>query len=446
MKIKAVKFTCLVAMFVFALASLLPSQSLFEQATGKDEEKPYELNGYLRGTLFVGKVPEKNSMEIKSGYGEASLKLRLRKQDFGDAFAEVRFRRGHEFQKTVSEIYLREAYVNAYAGPFDFRIGHQVVVWGRADGWNPTDNITPRNMLIRSPDEDDRRLANFLIRSYYNLHPVRLEAIWIPVYSPSYIPTDLVPFPAGIVLGEPDYPDMKMKNSAFALRLNMELPAIDGSISYFNGHNPMPGIMAEVPDIMTPDVVLNVFHKSYRMHIIGADFSTVVAGSWGLRGEMAYRRSHQDYKMFIHIPNPDLQYVLGLDKELGKNFSLIFQYIGRYVFDFEELEMPQNPAEIPSYEIALKNRLISFQQYKVSHSLSCRAAWELMNELLSIEVFGLVNFTSNETLFRPKMTYDIADALTFSLGAELYSGPDDTLFGLVDSTLSAVFMELKASF
>jgi hypothetical protein len=57
-----------------------------------------------------------------------------------------------------------------------------------------------------------------------------------------------------------------------------------------------------------------------------------------------------------------------------------------------------------------------------------------------------VNFTSNETLFRPKLTYDIADALTFTLGAELYSGPDDTLFGLVDSTLSAAFVELKASF
>ena len=208
----------------------------------------------------------------------------------------------------------------------------------------------------------------------------------------------------------------------------------------------MPGIRAEVPEVIVPNLALNVFHKSYRMHTVGADFSTVVAGSWGLRGEVAYRRPYEDYKKFIHIPNPDLQYVVGLDKEIVKNFNLIFQYIGRYVFNFEELVKPTNPADFPSYEIALKNRLISFQQYEVSHSLSCRAAWELMNDLLSIEAFGLVNFTSNETLFRPKMTYDIADALTFALGAELYSGPDDTLFGLVDSTLSAVFVELKASF
>jgi hypothetical protein len=116
------------------------------------------------------------------------------------------------------------------------------------------------------------------------------------------------------------------------------------------------------------------------------------------------------------------------------------------VFDFQELGIPIQPAEFPLFEIEGKNRLISFQQYKISHSLSCRAAWELMNELLSVEAFGLVNFTSNEGLLRLKMTYDIADALVFTLGTELYSGPEDTLFGLVDRALSAVFVEMKASF
>ncbi len=446
MRLKLPSIVFLVISCFFLLSSSLSAQSLFEKATSSKEEKPYELNGYLRGTLYVGKVPDRNDAEIKSGYGEASLKLRLRKQDFGDAFAEVRFRRGHEFRKNISEINLREAYVNAYLGFFDFRIGHQIVVWGRADGWNPTDNITPRNMLIRSPDEDDRRLANFLIRSHYNRHPIRFEAIWVPSYSPSYIPTDLISFPPGITLGDPVYPDSRLKNSAFAFRLNLELPSIDGSLSYFNGHNPLPGLTADFPEILTNEVILNVFHKSYRIHIIGGDFSTVVAGSFGLRGELAFRIPHQDHKEHMHVPNPDLQYVVGIDKELVENFSVIFQYIGRYVFDFSELEEPSTPYERLRYVIARKNRLITFQQYDLSHSFSCRAAWDLLNETMTIEAFGMVNFTSNEILFRPKMSYDVADALTFSLGAELYSGPDDTLFELIDSTLNAVFMELKASF
>jgi hypothetical protein len=447
MKIKLPGIVFLSVSFLFLLSSSIFGQSLFEEATSTEESaKSYELNGYLRGTFFLGKVPDTNDAEVKSGYGEASLKLKFRKQDFGDAFAEVRFRRGHEFQKTVSEINLREAYVNAFLGAFDFRIGHQVVVWGRTDGWNPTDNITPKNMLVRSPDEDDRRLGNFLIRSYYNRHPLRFEAIWVPSYSSSYIPTDLIAFPAEIVLAGPDYPDMRLENSTFAFRLNLELPSIDGSLSYFNGHNPMPGISADFSEVSTNGVFPTVFQKSYRMHIIGGDFSTVVAGSLGLRGEVALRIPHEDYKESIHIPNPDLQYVVGIDRELLENFSLILQYIGRFVFDYSDLEQPKTPFERIRYVIALKNRLISFQQYRLSHSFSCRAAWELMNEIMTLEAFGMVNFTSREVLFRPKMSYDIADALTFTLGAELYSGPDDTLFELIDSTLNSVFVELKASF
>ncbi len=365
-------------------SSLLHSQSLFEDAEAgqKKEEKPYELNGYLRSVLFVGKVPDVNEAELKSGYGEADLKLKVRKQSFGDALAEIRFRRGYEFQKSVSEINLREAYVNVYAGPLDLRIGHQIVVWGRADGLNPTDNITPKNMLVRSPDEDDRRQANFLIRSTYNLYPVRVEAIWVPAYESSYIPTDLIPFPPGVTLVEPDYPDARVRNSAFALRLNFEMPSFDGSFSYFNGHNPFPGISAKILALGLDNLFIEVFPKSYRLHILGADFQTTL-GSYGLRGELAYRKPLEDHERFIHIPNPDLFYVFGIDREFSGDLSIILQYIGRYVFDFKELERPLYPLDIPSYELTQKNRMITSQLHELSHSLSFRIEKKLLHETMS---------------------------------------------------------------
>lgn len=433
---------------LFIVSSLLPAQSLFEKAEAESKEKElsYELNGYLRSVLFTGKVQDKDEGEIKSGYGEAALKLKVRKLDFGDAFAEVRLRRGYEFNESLSEINLREAFVNAYMGPFDFRIGHQIVVWGRADGVNPTDNITPKNMLARSPDEDDRREGNFLIRSYTNLHPLRLEAIWVPSFRSSVVPTNLIPFPLGIRLIDPEYPDARLKNSAFAVRLNFEWPSFDGSLSYFNGHNPFPGIAAQFPDILTSSPSLHIFLKSYRMHVFGADFQTTVPASFALRGEIAYRKAHGDYEAEAHIPHPDLHYVLGIDKEFSGNFSLILQYIGRYVLDFADLNQPMNPIERQRYELELKNRLISSQQYGLSHSLFCRAEQRLLHETLKIELLGLLNITSEEFLLRPKLTYDLADAFTFILGGEFFSGPEDTLFGTIDSALNSLFIELKASF
>ena len=156
---------------IMFLSGQLYAQSIFEEtlkgkSQGYNEStlKTFELNGYARSVVFGGKVHKKNKAEIKSVYGEASLKLRVPKKGFGSGFAEIRFRKGNEFNEYVSELNLREAFVNTYVGSFDFSIGHQIIAWGRADGINPTDNISPKNMIIRSLDEDDKKEGNFLIR------------------------------------------------------------------------------------------------------------------------------------------------------------------------------------------------------------------------------------------------------------------------------------------
>lgn len=436
----------------------LSAQGLFEKAeeTLNLQKQPFELNGYLRSTLFVGKVPESNKAEIKSGYGEAALKLKVRKKKFGDAFAEIRFRRGSEWNQPVSETILREAYVNLYLGPFDFRIGHQIVVWGRADGFNPTDNITPQNGLTRSANEDDIRVANFLFRSFLNLKPWRIETIYVPYFKFSVIPTDFFPLPQNISL-EPDFPATRLDNGSIALKFNLEKASFDASFSYFNGFNPNPGLWCDPvsmsgssPATDPGGDTLSFLLKPYRMQIFGADFSTSLTGlNIGLRGEIAYRKPQDDYKTHIHIPNPDIYYVIGIDKELFENFSILFQYIGRYVLDYTALEDPgdpDDPSEYLKYEMAFKNRLISSQQYEISHSLFCQLGWTLLHQTLSLELVGMVNINSEEFLIRPKIEYDIADDLTFSLGGELYMGPGDSLFGIIDSYMSSVFTELRISF
>jgi hypothetical protein len=430
---------------VFLLSSQLSAQSLFESAATKDTEKPYDLNGYVRTTLYLGESSDGNITDISAAYGEAAMKFSLHKQDFGDAFAEIRFRRGSEFNEELSEVELREAYVNAYIGPFDFKVGHQIVVWGRADSLNPTNNLTPETILFRSPDEDDRRLANFVIRSYLNIHPVRIEAVWVPVYRASYVPLDLLTLPAGVVRGGNDYPGNTLDNGAYALRLNFEFPSFDGSLSFFDGFNSRPGVSTDSLSVFPPSEPFSIFPKAYRMSVVGADFQTT-AGEFGLRGEVGYRKPHGDYEAEFHIPNPDLSFVFGIDKEFSGSLSVVVQYIGRYVFDFEELSDIVLSDILPVKILQEKNRMISQQQHELSHSFSCRAGWQLLHETLELELVGLYNITTEEYFLKPRMVYDIADALTLTLGAILYGGPDDTLFGTIDKHLSAVFTELRLSF
>lgn len=438
------KYFFLALMFLFS--TQIYAQSLFENAVSGDyqdsdtvQDNTYEIGGYLRGVSYVGEAMGADEIEAKSSYAESSLKIRVSKQSFGDGFAEIRFRRGYEFGKAISNVNLREAYVNAYMGKFDFRIGHQIVVWGRADGLNPTDNITPKNMLARSPDEDDKREGNFLVRSSFNLHPARIEAIWVPVYSASAIATDLVSLPPGVSIGHPEFPNADLENSAFAIRGNVELASLDGSISYFNGYNPFPGIGTVIADGM------NIVPTAYRIHVLGADFSTTIGSFLGLRGEFAYREPHEDYEKNIHIPNPDIQYVIGGDREIG-DISLIIQYLGRYVLDFSDITEPTTQLEAMAHKIARYNRLYSYQQDEISHSISFRGAWKLLHETLDLELSGLYNITTEELLLRSKVSYDIADALTLTAGLERYSGASDTLFGMLDNHLNALYIELKTSF
>lgn len=434
----------LIVLLLICVPSLLFSGDFFDDDAG---EKPavstlaFELNGFARGVYFGGNVIDADDFGLKAGYGELGLKYRAKKGKIGDAFAEIRLRQGFEFGNPLTEFKLREAYVNAYLGNLDIRLGHQIVVWGRADEFNPTNNITPQNMIARSTDLDDRKQGNFLLRSSYDLGKVDFEFIWVPQYLSSVLPMYLFPIPNGVELGTPILPSANIKNSSLALKASSTVGSFDGSLSWFSGYLPMPGIILLSE---TDGSSLNLFvkAKSYKMSVFGADFSTSV-GSFGLRGEFAYRNPVEDYKPAenIYIPNPDFQYVLGTDRSIG-NFSVIVQYIGRYVFDFN--------ADITGNaivkELERTNRMAASQQDEISHALMIRPTLALFHETCNIEFLGLYYFSTEELLLRPSLVYNLADALTLKAGWEGFTGPDGTLFGNIESALSAVFVELKASF
>ena len=55
---------------------------------------PFTLNGYARGDVFVGKIPDVDGTQMKANYGELALQLRTAKVAYGDGFADLRVRYG----------------------------------------------------------------------------------------------------------------------------------------------------------------------------------------------------------------------------------------------------------------------------------------------------------------------------------------------------------------
>jgi hypothetical protein len=424
---------------------------------------PFILNGYARGDVFVGKVPDQSASMMKANYGELALQLRTAKLAYGDGYADARFRYGLQGAQQGTFVDIREAYVNAYLGPFDLRLGKQIIVWGRADALNPTNNLTPVDFRIRSPLEDDIRLGNVGARAFLRLSPIRLEGVWMPTYLPSELPT--VGLPPLVFFAAPTFPSADLRKGTVAGRAHLELAAFEMSMSYLRGFAPLPGLTLSSVTFSATNPGIGVSRTAYDQQVLGFDFSTAIGELATIRGEVAYRRPF-DYQNRPYAARPDLQYVVGVDHNFG-NFNVIAQYLGRYVFDWQRqtgttrdpgmlvsiLSDPGSQAgwmdivtEEVNAELAQINQILFSQTARVQHVGTLRFEWLLFHETLSLSSLALYNFTTKEWLVTPRIGWKLTDAMTAYVGGQVFAGPNDTLFGLIDQELSAGYVELRFAF
>jgi hypothetical protein len=250
-------------------------------------------------------------------------------------------------------------------------------------------------------------------------------------------------------------PDRTFKNASLAVRLNFELPKLGFSVSWFRGYNPEYGFDIQNIDWTTGAPVITNIATAYLINMIGADFSIPI-NSWIIRTEMAYNIT-EDYKNKMYIPNPDLSYVVGLERNFS-GFHTILQYVGKYTFDFTELSEPvltdpsdpvaqfQYANKLIYYESELFNRRQFYQQEKNNHALVLTVSKPLAYNTWNIELSTYFNFTSNEYLLRPKVSWNISDALTASMGCSYMDGPEKQIFDYAGPVLNGGFIELKVNF
>jgi hypothetical protein len=257
-------------------------------------------------------------------------------------------------------------------------------------------------------------------------------------------------------------PDACFQNGSFAGKVEFLFDRFDGSLSWFNGYDPLPGISAlPLPETPGDHPSIDLYARPFRQQTLGLDLAFGL-GSFGIRGEAAYRGPGAEDKGRIHTPNRDLRYVLGMDRSFG-NFSLVLMYSGQYVFDFEEMqmmdgfpdmatEMLQQPAvwemlgPAMEQQLAGFNRIIFDQTKEVMHSLVLRPSLSLFHDVMELEVFGLYNFSTSEWTLLPKLAWSVSDNLKLTLGGQYFDGPVNTRYELIAPVFNGGFMELRYTF
>lgn len=335
-------------------------------------------------------------------------------------WADVSQREMHQPAGAISELYL-----DAKFGRLDLRLGKQQIRWGRADGFNPTDNLIPYDYVDTF---SDTRLAVPTLKANAYFGHSNIEGVWLPFYMPTRLPflgqrwfprlptTVRMPLAPGMVpvdldltyrdLGGP-LPARTFGNGQWGVRFNQTVRRGEFSFSYFDGFDDLPYFRASVRPIPTfapssrPPALVSLNREYYRVRIAGFDFASAI-GPFGVRGEAAY----------FDQTNPNnldhLLYVIGIDKSWGDWFAIV-QYAGQKVNG-----SAPNAAVFP--DLGLRSTMI------------CRIE-RTLGPSRSLEIKGALRLRDGDFFLQPLYSVALSNSWRLKVGAAIFAGAKDTYLG-----------------
>lgn len=342
------------------------------------------------------------------------LKARVINEDaFRDAHTRVRVDNAYWFMRTER---------------VDLRIGQQRIRWGKADGINPTDFFTPSDFTVLLLLDDDRYRSVPAVRA--DVHLNHTDSISL-VAEPSFTPT-LLPWPKPSPVSIRDDEPSGWQIGARWLHTGEQL---DWSASIFQGYSTLPLLHSdEAASTTAPSFV-----RHYTaIRAIGADVARNF-GQYGFRAEWAYTRPYaSDGRQSIQ---PSHLLVAGIDRSFDEwNFNV--QALWRYTPDRRDETADLLP---PRQWVALQNAIVHGQQSRVMYGMTARIVADWLNDTLQTELLSAVNFSPDNYLLRPLVSYAVSDRVKLRLGAEYYAGPDESYFGSLKKNRT-VFAEMQVSY
>lgn len=238
----------------------------------------------LLGQFYITGEVAPMAMVRQSDGGIIQLPTRSISADIGWAFSELDLKSSvsleHRWNSTTLEVDVRELYAIWYPEWGEIKVGKQILVWGGADGNNPTDNVNPYDYYFMFLPGTDRKMGTILASVTWVTDMFQLETVISPKFQANRMPFnepdfDFIPIekPGDELILTPD------NEWEFGLRLGTIIGETDVTVSYFRGHDRTfvpSALLNPAPDVMIP----NFGYR--RTQVYGAD-------AVGFLGELTYR-------------------------------------------------------------------------------------------------------------------------------------------------------------
>ncbi len=385
-----------------------------------------------------------------NGRNQGILQLELFHQvnDYANIFSSVEFRED-QADPNRDWIYIDEVYINLLFDDLDIKLGKQIYSWGRADGFNPTDNLSSWD-FTDILDIQDEKIGAISVRADYYIEDWTITGVVLPTITESLLPTTNSRwFPAEIKnpfypfagnerisakfnLTESVKPDEIFSNMQYALKLAGSLGGWDFSVSWFDGYDDLPALYTQAQlssDLSEIEITAQPVYR--RRKSIGADFATIF-GNVNIRGEAAYYITEDWEGKDPFADDPYFQYVLGADY----TFQNIIADNDIFVL-VEWVQEIQTPDRNTVYQITDLNHIF---RKTIMGKLDFN-----FDDYSKLYVNYVWNILTKDWYIQPGIDVSITDGVQLRTSVDLLGGELDSFFGTYKDN-NRVQVRLKYSF
>jgi hypothetical protein len=303
-----------------------------------------------------------------------------------------------------------------------------MLIWGRADGLNPTDNLAPRDFTLLTADDGEQRQGNLALSTGLPAGPGVLTLAWFPHAASHTIALPaLPPGVQAVVNGAPH-------DAQKAVKWDASFGAVDASVSYFDGIDLWPDLNIVAASGAGVEVAL----RNQRARVLGADFSMARDGVvW--RAEAAGLRTDSQGRDDFDHKKPQLWVVAGGEWSPARDTTLGLQMTARRVFDFAAADSVADPV---AREVASRQLALAGQTARQQLGVLWRIAQRQLDDRLDLEASGLVLGPRRNGLVRAHVDYAWSDELHLRIGGVASFGAEDTPFGQLRRN-NVVYLQLR---
>ncbi len=351
---------------------------------------------------------------------------------------------------TDSDGGLYEAYIQLARANYRFRIGKQIIRWGKTDEISPVDNINPidtREFFLVS--YEDRKIPVWLMDVKYISGPFTVEGVLLPVFQKNsmyffdrdfaifkHFREEALDYAKNIPLYphlsnylsslriEQHTPSISLKNMGIGGRISISLEEVDMAISYLHSYSPFPYI-EEFPikglhvsgdyspkDLLTSHVVFQsppVVPVTYKHRTIyGGEFETTW-NDMGIRGECAYFDSLSFLtSSLVSTKKRTLWYVVGADYDFEGGVYINLQVSHERIFNYN-------------------SSILFFKKDNIA--LLGKLSKEFSMGLWKVGLDFSHFFTDDSSLFHPYILCKKITNVEIEVGAFFFTGEKDSLLG-----------------